>query len=239
MFTRATVFLAALLILAVPAGAKLVAAEPLPEVQAGATLPASRTPGELCDGCTTGYYWSINGWFTGNESYLVYCSPSGCRDCPGGWKPVSVTMYLYWEDQNDCALTTSAAIVAADMSDPSRPTPGAVVAPADPIAVGPLSPAGLWAITVPFPEETAVLTGPFFARITFENTCSELPALITDAGPCAAYESWNDWGTGLQRLCDFGFPGNLSVFATLECQGPTTVEQTTWTTIKAKYRNGE
>jgi hypothetical protein len=239
MFTRATVFLAMLLIIAVPAGARLVAAEPLPEGQRSPAAEPTRGPGELCDLGNTGYYWSINGWFTGNESYMVYCDPSSCRDCLGGWKPVSMTMYLYWEDENTCALTVSAAVTAANMANPSCPVPGAAAILADPIVVGPLSPAGLWAVTVPFPEDIPALREPFFATITFHDSCSALPALITSTGPCAPCGSWNDWGTGLQRLSDFGFPGNLSVFATLECQGPSAVEETSWTTIKAKYRSGE
>jgi hypothetical protein len=239
MFTRATICLAALFTIAVPAGARLVAAEPLPEGQPSPAAEATRGPGELCDVGNTGYYWSVNGWFTGNESYMVYCDPSNCRDCPGAWKPVSMTMYLYWEDQNTCALTVSAAVRKADIADPSCPVPGSAVSLANPIAVGPLSPAGLWAITVPFPEDTPALSKPFFATITFQDSCGEHPVLITTRGPAAACGSWNDWGTGLQRLSEFGFPGDLAVFATLECQGPTTVEETTWTTIKAKYRPGQ
>ena len=36
-----------------------------------------------------------------------------------------------------------------------------------------------------------------------------LPSLVTDEGPCVPCVNWNDWGTGWEDLCDYGFPGNL------------------------------
>ena len=76
-----------------------------------------------------------------------------------------------------------------------------------------------------------------FSAVEFLDDCGNLPRIVTDTGPCQPGQSWNNWGTGWQRLCDFGFPGDLSLYATLQCQGPTAVERSTWTTIKAIYRN--
>ena len=51
--------------------------------------------------------------------------------------------------------------------------------------------------------------------------------------PCV---NWNDGASGWEDLCDYGFPGNLSMYTTLECQGPSPVQQATWTHIKSLYR---
>ncbi len=198
--------------------------------------PADRDPGDLCEACNSSYHWTVDSWLTGNESYKTYCDPSNCPDCSAGWKPVSVTIYLYWAEENTCQLTLTADIENVDLSNPECPAPGAVVATSDPVVVGPFSPAGLWAVTVPIPIDCPIMDEPFFAAITFEDDCVTLPSLVTDEGPCAPCMNWNDWGTGWEDLCDYGFPGNLSMYTTLECQGPSPVQQATWTHIKSLYR---
>lgn len=194
-----------------------------------------RAPGDLCEACNSSYYWTVDGWLTGNETYKTYCTPLSCPDCAAGWKPISVTIYLYWAEENDCQLSLSADIETADLTDPECPVPGALIASSDPVVVGPLG-AGLWAVSIPIPLDCPIVEEPFFASITFGEACATMPSLVTDEGPCAPCVSWNDWGTGLEDLCDYGFPGNLSMYTTLECQGPSPVEHMTWGSIKSLYR---
>ncbi len=228
--------LALVLVVACPAPAREVAAQPL-ALQDVHQYAFEREPGDQCDGGYSDYYWTVNGWFTGNESYAVYCDPTGCAECSGSWKPLSVTIYLYWEEENSCALTVHAEIIEADMSDPECPTPGSTVASTSvPMIAGPFSPAGLWAITIPMPEDCPGFTDPFFAAVVFEDCCEDLPQLVNDAGPCSGCMSWNDWGIGWDELCAYSFPGNLSIYATMECIGSSPVGNTTWTTIKNMYR---
>ncbi len=202
----------------------------------GSYPPAERDPGDLCEACNSSYYWTVDSWLTGNESYKTYCDPSNCPCCDAGWKPVSVTIYLYWAEENTCQLTLMADIENVDLTNPECPMPGDVVATSDPVVVGPFSPAGLWAVTVPIPIDCPIMDEPFFAAITFADDCEALPALVTDEGPCDPCMNWNDWGTGWEDLCDYGFPGNLSMYTTLECQGPSPVQAATWTHIKSLYR---
>ncbi|MBD3347874.1 MAG: hypothetical protein GF400_01610 [Candidatus Eisenbacteria bacterium] len=236
MTTKVTIVLLAVALASGPAMAREVTAGLLvdPVVH---SHPSSRDPGDQCDRGHGSYYWTIDSWFTGEESYAVYCDPSGCPDCSGSWRPLSVTIYLYWEEENACALTLHAEILDADLSEPSCPSPGStVIATSAPVTAGPFSPAGLWAVTVDLPEECDGLSEPFFASIVFEDACGEPPDLVADAGPCIDCESWNDWDIGWDELCAYGFPGNLSIYATLECSGSSPVRDATWTTIKTMYR---
>lgn len=236
MTNKAIVLIALLLAVAGPLAAREITTDFLvnPDVH---EYPFAREPGDQCDGGHTGYYWTVNGWFTGEESYAVYCDPTECPSCTGSWKPLSVTIYLYWEEENTCALRVHAEVLEADMSNPSCPTPGAsIVSTSVSMTAGPFSPAGLWAITIPMPEDCPGFNEPFFASIVFEDTCDETPQLVNDAGPCDSCASWNDWGIGWDELCAYTFPGNLSIYATLECMGSSPVQDATWSTIKSMYR---
>lgn len=226
------------LLLVLPAAvvlAREVVARPLEAGVMGRDSLVSREEGDLCHGCNDEYYWTVGGWLTGNEVYRVYCDPTGCAPCEGGWKPVSVTMYLYWGAENTCSLSVSAEIERAGGRASACDGPSDVLASSQAITVGPFDPPGLWAVTVPLPESSQTIDEPFYASFRLHNTCDELPDVVTSPGPCEACRSWNDWGGGWNDLCPYGFPGNLSLYATLECQGVTPVRQTTWGAIKAMY----
>jgi hypothetical protein len=232
--------IAAIAIVAVTAGAASGGfARPIPVPSPGDETEGPLQAGDVCEGCHKGYCWTIEDWFTGNESYRVYCDPGSCGDCLGGWKPMSVSTYLYWDRENECALTLSATIQEAVPNATGCPSPGRTLATAEPIVVGPFSPAGLWSVTVPLPPETPVLSGAFFATLTFHDTCSEPPALVANAGPCLACASWVNRGNGWEQLCGDVFPGNVSVRTSLQCQGTTPSDPETWTVIKDTYRPGE
>ncbi len=241
MYMRATIVIFALLVLASPLAAReaTLDADLITTNRLHTFSLADRTPGDLCEACNNNYYWTVDGWLLGNEAYKTYCDPSECPDCVGGWKPISVTIYLYWAEENTCELTLSVDVEEVDLSVPDCPMPGALIVESDPIVVGPFSPAGLWAITIPLPEDCPVLDEPFFASVSFLDACDAMPALVTDDGPCLPCITWNDWGSGWQDLYDYGFPGNLSIYTTLECQGPSPVERMTWTTIKSRFRSEE
>ena len=193
-------------------------------------------PGDVCENGSTSYYWTLEDRFTGNESYRVLCKPSECGGCEGGWQPVSVTMYLYWEEQNDCALSVRAEIHEVD---PAGATQGRLVAVSERKTVGPFRPAGLWAVTVAMPLDSPTITGPCYATLSFLDTCEDLPSVVAAPGACNASRAWNDRGDGWVDVYDQGLPGNLSVFATFECQLTATEEPVAWSTIKTIYGNGQ
>ncbi len=236
MLVRAIALGAVILLLGAPAGARQARAEELPTHDVQTPDDGGRGDDVLCMSGNTAYYWTVGEWFSGNESYKVYCEPTDCQECDGGWKPFSVTMYLYWEQENSCALTVSSAIERIGEGDPECPTPGTLICESAPVTLGPFSPAGLWAITIPLPEHCPTLEEPFFATIRFHDTCDDLPILVTDPGPCDDCHSWNDWGAGWRQLCEHGFPGNLTAYATIKCAGPTPVEGASWGSIKAMYK---
>ena len=196
-------------------------------------------PGDVCKNGHANYYWTLEDRFTGNESFRVFCGPAECAGCEGGWKPVSVTMYLYWEEENNCALTIQAEIREADPTDPARSGQGRLLAASEQKTVGPFKPAGLWAVTVAMPLDSPVIDGPCFASIRFLDTCDELPAIVAAPGACEAMVSWNDRGEGWTDMRDLDLPGNLSAYATFECQLPKADEVVGWATIKSMYKTDE
>ncbi|MBN2564131.1 MAG: hypothetical protein JXB46_00310 [Candidatus Eisenbacteria bacterium] len=192
-------------------------------------------PGDLCKRGYTDYYWTLEDEFSGNQSYTVFCGQVECCDCSGGWKPISVTMYLYWEEKNSCRLTVQAEIREAKQVGSAGPVPGGLVTRSKPTIVGPFKPAGLWAVTVALPRDCPTVAGPCFATLQFLDTCEELPAVVAGPAACEAMTTWVDSGDGPVDLAACGFPGNPNVYATFECQIPNAEQPVAWSTIKGRY----
>jgi hypothetical protein len=230
--TRILIAIASLMVCAVAVASQGAPSEELP---GGVALSQ---PGDVCDNGHTNYYWTLEDRFAGQESYRVFCGPAECGGCEGGWRPVSVTMYLYWEVSNDCALTVQAEIHEANPSGPGRHEQGRLVAVSEQKTVGPFRPAGLWAVTVAMPPDSPRVNGPCFATLRFLDTCDELPAMVAAPGACEALQSWNDRGEGWTDMRDLDLPGNLSAYASFECQLVPVEERVAWTTIKGMYETG-
>jgi len=196
-------------------------------------------PGDMRKVGQTLYYWTLEDRFTGNESYRVLCEPVGDGACEGGWKPVSVTMYLYWEESNTCSFTVQAEIHSSDSANPMGPHSGRLIAASEPTTVGPFRPQGLWAVTVPIPKDAPAIDGPCFASLRFLDTCSELPQMVAAPGSCDPNRSWVDRGAGWEDMHGLELPGNLSAYATFECQGRGAEEEVAWGTIKGMYGKDE
>jgi len=202
--------------------------------------PAAQSqPGDICKNGHTNYYWTLENRFTGQESFRVICTPAGFDGCEGAWKPISVTMYLYWEEENSCALTVQAEIHEVDPTDPSGCTQGRLVAVSEQKTVGPFRPAGLWAVTVPMPADSPPINGSCFASIRFLDTCDELPYIVAAPGACEAMRSWSDTGEGWTDMRNLDLPGNLTAYASFECQRADDDEPVGWGAIKSMYRTDE
>ena len=205
---------------------------------AGDPIDAASEPGDVCDRGHTLYYWTLEDRFAGNESYRVLCEPAECSECAGGWKPVSVTMYLYWDMKNDCQLTVQAELWSAEPgADPS--SPGHLLVASDVKTVGPFTPAGLWAVTVAMPPDSPIIDGPCYASIRFLDTCGDLPAMVAAPGACEHGESWRRRGGEWVDMADLDMPGNLSAYASFECQSGRATEPVAWGTIKSMYGAGD
>lgn len=229
--TRMLIALALLLVTAVAYGNA-------PAVELPGATGGSQ-PGDECKNGQTNYYWTLEDRFAGHESYRVYCGPAECGGCEGGWQPISVTMYLYWEEKNDCALTVQAEIHEAVTAGTDRREQGRLLAVSEVKRVGPFKPAGLWAVTVAMPSDSPRIEGPCFATIRFLDTCDELPSVVAAPGACDALRSWNDRGQGWTDMLDLELPGNLSAYATFECQLVEREEEVAWSTIKSMYETGK
>jgi hypothetical protein len=192
-------------------------------------------PGDVCERGYTDYYWTLDDEFCGNESYRVFCPPSQCSDCAGGWKPLSVTMYLYWETRNTCSLTVQARLRRAIISDSGAPVPGDVITVSEPTAVGPFEPAGLWAVTVALPRDCPTIDGACFATLSFLDTCDDRPAIVATPTECTATSTWVSRGDGWVDLVSCDYPGNPSLFATFECQYPNEEQPVAWSAIKSRF----
>ena len=239
MTAMAIASIIASVLLAVPAETGDIVTDPIADPGIAEPAASGCRPGGRCDSGHTGYYWTVSERFAGGESYAVYCDPAACEECAGSWQPISVTIYLYWEYANSCALTVRSAVAGIDAGNPSCQTPGSIICESDAELVGPFSPPGLWAVNVPLPEDCAEIGQPFFAMLTFEDTCDELPSLAADLNPCEDGKAWNDSGLGWRGICDGEFPGNLSIFATLECRDSSGANEASWTAIKDAYREDD
>jgi hypothetical protein len=87
--------------------------------------------------------------------------------------------------------------------------------------------------------DAPAIEGPCFASLRFLDTCGELPAVVAAPGSIERGRSWNDRGNGWIDMADQELPGNLSAFATFECQGRGSEEPLTWSTIKSRYGEHE
>jgi hypothetical protein len=228
---RVAVLLVGLFLVVTPSGASASASE----IGYNTADAQFVKPGDLCKRGYTDYYWTMDDKFSGNESYMVLCGPSECSDCPGGWKPISVTMYLYWEERNSCQLTVQAEIRRAELGGANEPSPGELITTSAPTVVGPFAPAGLWAVTVALPRDCPTVAGPCFATLRFLDTCDERPAVVAGPAECESTSTWLDSGDGWVDLASCNFPGNPSVYATFECQIQDGNQPAAWSAIKDQY----
>ena len=176
-----------------------------------------RVPGDHCKVGITDANWAISGWLAPPEEYAVYGDPADCDDCSGGWKPLVVEILL--QAGEETTFDISCGIREADFTDPTCAVPGAVMCWSSVYTVT-LPDTGLYVVALPLDAGCSIVDGPFFSAIRFEDDPAPgvLPNLVTDDDEVACI-SYNNWGTGWQdTYVDIGFPGSMTISATLECQ---------------------
>jgi hypothetical protein len=174
-------------------------------------------PGDVCDVGITDAAYALSGWLYPPEEYAVYSDPADCDYCPGGWLPLQVSIML--QTDTACTLTLSAGVREPDLSVPTCPVPDVVACWSSTYYVV-IPNDGLWVITLPLDLGCSVIDGPFFSCVRFEDDPHNavLPMLVSDDDPVECV-SYNDWGSGWDDLVyDHDFPGNLTIYTTLECQ---------------------
>jgi hypothetical protein len=163
-----------------------------------------------------GVYYAILHWVTGAELYKSYQDPGLACDGPYPFSVEEIHMIMYFETL--CTLNVSVDIEAADLSDPSCPVPGELLAlSSEYMYVIPGE--GLYQIPVPL-DTPYVVNEPYFAGYYISNVIDSNvgAAVITDSIPylCMGYNIW-DTAIGFIDLVDndyFDFPGQILLFST-------------------------
>ncbi len=160
-----------------------------------------------------GEYWIINGWVVGNELYKNYLDPSLTCDAPYPFQVTEINMMM-WFDAG-VTFTASVDIELADMSDPSCPAPGNLIAISSPYSIT-VPAAGLYNIWLPL-DTFVTVTSPFFAGFYIGDVFDPAvgAAVITDTIPVEC-QAWNIWDTAIGFVpldTAVGFPGQLILYA--------------------------
>ena len=163
-----------------------------------------------------GAVYKIDGWVVGNELYKSYLDPSLTCTNPYPFTVTEINMPMYFADATP--ISVSVDIELADMTDPSCPFPGALVAMSTQWDLE-VPATGLYDIWIPL-DTPFVVTGPFFAGFYIGNyfDAAAGAAIITDDNPnatCMSYNIWNDSVGFIDMLNNqfWNFPGQLVLYA--------------------------
>jgi hypothetical protein len=184
--------------------------------------------------------YAITDWLYGYEGYKIYVDPWTCPcPAPEHVMPLAVTMYIYAYDTiGTCGSFQMQADVQTAAGTPTCPVPGDEICWSAVYNVA-IPSAGLWYITLPI-EDCFCQYEPFFISWWFLDDGGCLPGpltVVTDASPmdCDSYVNYRGFWEDL--VADYGFPGVISMYATVECrEDPSADERGTWGRIKSIYR---
>jgi len=205
------------------------------------------TPAGADGVCTVGNLnppmWAITDWVWGAEKYkyLFYADPDQCPACSEGFTVESVTIYLQF-GLEDVPTTFDARVdfeeaIWDDGLQCWYPGPEVCVSSGYTVTI---DAAGGYLITLPMDAICPCAHFGYWYGISFEFlTAFESgmePDLITDDIPVGC-TSWNDYGAGWNDLIDFGFPGEIIMYAEINCcDNPVATDESTWGDIKAMFR---
>ena len=183
--------------------------------------------------------WAINDWAFPPEAYYLNFYPGDtCSDCTLGFNVTAV----HWVLQTDgpCEIDLSVGLYGTDFSDPACPVPGAYDC-VSPLFTVTLPSAGLWDIAIPLDclcADPQYLYALGVDVLDYRCDTGRMPDIITDDLPTTC-TSWNDYGAGWVDLVgDFGFPGNLIMFADAECCEPAVgLEESSWGRVKGLFKD--
>ena len=158
--------------------------------------------------------WYIEEWVTGGELYKAYQDPSAV--CTGAY-PFSVEEVLMVLNVHQaCILNVSVDVESTDLTDPSCPTPGALLSISTMYSY-PVPEAGMYLITVPL-DSAAVVNEPYFVGFYLDVLDQGiLVDVVTDNTPvlCTGFNVWDE-AIGYVDVCNntyFNFPGRLVLYS--------------------------
>ncbi len=206
-------------------------------------ISPSGTDGDCQMGNLNPPYWALGDFIWGAEKYkyLFYADPDQCPVCTEGFTVESVTLYVQFGVE-DVPSTFDARVdfeeaIWDDALQCWYPGPEICVSSAYTVTI---TDPGFYAIALPMDNVCACAEFGYWYGISFEFlTAFESgtePDIITDNFPVGCV-SWNDYGAGWADLLDFGFPGEINMYADIVCcSNPVTTEKNTWGEIKAMFR---
>ena len=185
--------------------------------------------------------FAITDWIWGAEKYkyMFYADPALCTACSDGFTVEAVTLVMQFGPE-DVPVSFDARVdfeeaIWDDALQCNYPGPEICVSSTYTVTI---DAPGLYNITLPMDAACACAHFGYWYGISFEflTAFASSPDIVTDALPVGC-TSWNDYGAGWADLLDFGFPGEISLFADIVCCGnPVPVQESTWGNIKAMFR---
>ena len=159
--------------------------------------------------------WQIDNWVVGTELYKAYLDPE--TSCPNPYPYTITEINMPMSFATATPLYVSVDVEAVDISNPSCPAPGGLLAISAQYELQVPGP-GVYSIWIPL-DTPYVVEGPFFAGFYIGNPLDPYvgAAVITDNSPalCTSYNIW-DTATGFVDLNDnefYSFPGRLILMA--------------------------
>ncbi|MFH1680813.1 MAG: hypothetical protein ABIH26_09230 [Candidatus Eisenbacteria bacterium] len=231
-----------LLILSVSTAGAKEKADPYP-LESNVPLPIDRGVTVRPVDCQVGNlnppYYAIPGFILPPEEYkLVFDPNETCTACPDG--VIITTVHVLLQTAELCTLVMAVDVEEAVYpNDPDCPEPGPELCNSGLYSVT-IPQAGLWNIGLPISCPCMGMDDLYLLSFHIEDvgpeTYGTMPDLVTDNSP-AACTSWNNYGNGWDDLYEvYGFPGQLSFYADATCCEATGTEESSWGSIKKRYR---
>ncbi len=186
--------------------------------------------------------YAITDWIWGQETYkyLFDADQAGCVACPAGFQVETVHFFMQFGADDvpvsfDCSVDFEETIWDETLG---CFLPGAVISQSPAYTVT-IDAAGMYDIALPMDSANspcAYFGYKYAIGMNFLTAFDSLPDAITDGVPVGC-TSYNDYGMGWYDLLDFGFPGEIVMFADIVCcENPVETEDSTWGEVKSLFR---
>lgn len=159
--------------------------------------------------------WQIDNWVVGNELYKAYLDPANSCTSPYPYTIYEINMPMVFLGATD--LVVSVDVEAVDLTDPSCPYPGDMLAISSSYQLT-IPEAGFYSLPIPL-DEPVVVDGPFFAGFFIGNELDPyVGAAVTTDNTLELCTGYNIWDTTLGFIDVnnneyYSFPGRLVMYA--------------------------
>jgi hypothetical protein len=218
-----------------PAAVERPPSGPLQQVEVVKIRPATATP--ACQLGVNDPHFTMNYLYPPDDEYYTLIDPAACG-CAAQGGVLATTAHMILDFPEACTIPVTVAIVAADLSDPSCPTPirGQYLCPPVEYDIAVSNPGG-YDFLMPLGGPCCI-TQKAFLVITFREVgdCGSVPGLYVSFGcePCA---SWNYWpGGAMVDLCEGYLLGNPNMYVDAACCDVVPTLPASWGQLKSMYR---